>query len=126
MREIKFRAYDKIFKKVFRVESIDFDNNFIMMSCDGISSTSSSFNNCILEQFTGLYDKNGVEIWEGDRVRYYYKDRQGEYIEEDIVSFNPTSGYFPMNMNSECEDSYYNTYVGDFEIIGNIHEEEKK
>jgi hypothetical protein len=73
MREIKFRAYDKIFKKVFRVESIDFDNNFIMMSCDGISSTSSSFNNCILEQFTGLYDKNGVEIWKrnGDVMRRY-------------------------------------------------------
>jgi len=78
--------------------------------------------NITLEQYTGLKDKNGKKIFEGDRLRYNYKDRQGEEICEDVVNFNPQSGYYPLNLGCICEDSFYNTYATDFEIISNIHE----
>ena len=75
-----------------------------------------------LGQFTGLLDKNDKKIFEGDRVRYKYKDMQETSIETGIVTFNPKNGYYPMSLGSVCEDHYYNTYVSDIQVIGNIHE----
>lgn len=72
-REIKFRAWDKNENKIYQ----DYD-----MSKYGFAiqnSSSATLNNIILMlgsnnielmQYTGLKDKNGVEIYEGDIVEY--------------------------------------------------------
>ena len=85
MREIKFRAWDKVGKKLWTVTSIQFANNqgfiasyglgvdFVFMGTDkdGNIFRGSSVD-CDLMQYTGRKDKNGVEIYEGDILHWQW------------------------------------------------------
>lgn len=64
MREIKFRALDK------KEKSMCIGN--VGVTRDGFCSLSPDKDRFILMQFTGLLDKNGKEIYEGDIVKYLY------------------------------------------------------
>jgi uncharacterized phage protein (TIGR01671 family) len=76
------------------------------------------------EQFTGIVDKNGKEIYEGDIV----KDQTGEYsnngISTPIYSIGevfwagPFCGYYRRN----SEHEWVNSFGKGAEVIGNIHE----
>lgn len=62
VREIKFRAWDKENKVMIYPKGILFDGRVVNFSCGMLEP----FEGCELMQFTGLYDKNGKEIYEGD------------------------------------------------------------
>lgn len=57
MREIKFRLWNKEYKEMYEPDYYD-----------PIGSILKQRDSDILMQYTGLKDKNGVEIWEGDIV----------------------------------------------------------
>ncbi len=97
-RTIKFRIFDSEIKKY-----IDISASAIML--DELNNLKP---NLKIEQFTGLYDKNGKEIYEGDIVT----DGVGKY---KIIYDLKLAGYQPYCIFRDEPENYC-------EVIGNIYE----
>lgn len=83
MRTIKFRAWDTIGKKMYMPDATDWEQIHIQLDGEINEAVFAGYYNTlyrtditsriILMQFTGLHDKNGTEIYEGDVARVRYK-----------------------------------------------------
>lgn len=112
----KFRAWDK--EEKIMIDWIDLDmskdggeDDFIVFEPTG--PVKSAITNPILMQSTGLKDKNGVEIYEGDIVENSHKE---------IGFIKNCSDAFCFNRQ---EWNFYLSGIGagsPFEILGNIYE----
>lgn len=68
-------------------------------------------------QFIGLTDKNRKEVYEGDRIRIYW--RADDDFTDEIISYDEKYCYFKYGNNPICELFDPET---PFEVIGNIYE----
>ena len=124
MNNLKFRAWDKKHKEMFEVIKIEFNPNIIYMAKKPSWVVIRTENEIELMQSTGLKDKNGVEIYEGDiidvgtRIPFLNKIQRDEetlYLKLVPLDKRWTESYFT---NFEDKSRY--------EVVGNIYEDEDK
>ena len=109
MREIKFRQYDGEYMHQWGFE---FDPKF--NSTGFRHPFSPAMERYPVMQYTGLNDKNGVEIYESDV--YTQGDKNIKYV----VIFNDCQFIGQQVGNKSLAGLYY--FQDDIEVIGNIHE----
>lgn len=126
MRTIKFRAWDRISGKWLN----DFD-----ISCNGlvvfpnIAREEYNQDDFLIQQFTGLLDRHGKEIYEGDIVRYDQKPTSWAKTGGALLSVIWVEQYahFKLKMIESYGDVVNSDYAVDAlnkysEVIGNIYE----
>ena len=112
MRKIKFRAWDKIINNIKLLSGFNFPNLY-NIDLYGILNQSCRMmkNDIILMQYTGLKDKNGKEIYEGDILDTTQSGKCKVVFTEGCFFMDFIHSRFPI-----CTNDY------EIEVIGNIHE----
>ena len=131
MRGIKCRVWIKRYNKIFTLDSLKWSDDKLIISANtpngGLHNVwfdadeLDNLSNVIhLMQFTGLFDKNGTPIYEGDIVKckFCFGDNVCEVVEEKGC-------YWVSQKNKEIKDKAHDNlywHIDGIEVLGNIYE----
>ena len=105
MREIKFRAWDNRSEKMIVFKNADmWDTNWL--------------DDSDIMQFTGLKDKNGVDIYEGDLLKFKATTVNGIFS----IVFRNGSFCLSNSWSDYTSFDHYEFSSNNIQVIGNTHE----
>lgn len=116
MREIKVRAWNEEYKEMMDGDLLEeclINGDLEVHFDNGVFGLGNPYNGekYILMQYTGLKDKNSIEIYEGDIVELEGASKKTKHI----IKFSEGTFHFGLIKDGMCD-------YKDFEIIGNIYE----
>lgn len=119
----KFRVWDRLTGKMFPVGIIDYSIQSVYIEEPNEMYCERDFDDVELMQYTGLKDKNGKEIFEGDIVKY----KLGGDTFTDIVAYNNWRACFYLKDDTGdalCSFDYLleDVRLDNIEVVGNEFE----
>lgn len=113
----KFRCFDKDTKTMHEVVSIDFRDWRVYYEAYGLRNYWNK--NVVFMQSTGLYDRHGVEIFQGDVVKIVY---DGEPFTSVVVYDLGETDFKATDNREDYGNNFQYLTVGEsIEVIGDIH-----
>ena len=113
-REIKFRAWDKDKKRMREVTEINWYDEYMLVDETPMSGDRLPIEGIPLMQYTGLKDKNGKEIYEGDIVQLSINEKKPHHLGK--VEYLPPKFFVIDGEKSGL------ILTDRYEVIGNIYE----
>ena len=120
MREFKMKAWLKKENKMVSIIGIDLNYQYIRYSDDGNLFKDdykiAEFKDIELLQFTGAKDKAGQEVYEADVIKF----NDGVDDIYGLISYDDEDAVYCVSYENVTE--HLSNMAGDFEIVGNIFE----